>query len=89
MMAGVYGRSSSQEEYLCNFGVNPNFVDILEVGGLKVVGSDVEGAVRAVELAEHPFFAGTLFLPQHSSTAASPHPLVSAFIKTVLHDNAA
>jgi CTP synthase (UTP-ammonia lyase) len=76
----IYGRSNAQEQYLCNFGVNPAFVDTLRAGALKVVGSDAEGAIRAVELPEHPFFVGTLFLPQHSSTAAIPHPLVSAFI---------
>ena len=80
MLQKIYGRSVVQEEYLCNFGVNPAFVDTLRASALKVVGSDAEGAVRAVELPEHPFFVGTLFLPQHSSTAARPHPVVSAFI---------
>lgn len=89
MVARIYGRTSSQEEYLCNFGVNPDFVDTLRASALRVVGSDVEGAVRAVELAEHPFFVGTLFLPQHSSTASNPHPLVTAFMKACLHDRVA
>jgi CTP synthase (UTP-ammonia lyase) len=81
MLHRIYGRSQVQEEYLCNFGVNPIFVDTLRGSGLAVVGSDEEGAVRAVELNEHPFFFGTLFLPQHNSTTSNPHPLVSAFLK--------
>lgn len=85
MLAGIYGRSSVQEEYLCNFGVNPDFVDTLRAGALKIVGSDTEGAIRAVELPGHPFFVGTLFLPQHRSTPSSPHPLVSAFIRACAH----
>jgi CTP synthase (UTP-ammonia lyase) len=78
----IYGQSQVQEEYLCNFGVNPMFVDTLRSSGLAVVGSDEEGEVRAVELKGHRFFFGTLFLPQHKSTASNPHPLVTAFLNT-------
>ena len=81
MLADIYGHTSVQEQYLCNFGVNPEYVDTLSSGGLKVVGSDAEGAVRAVELSGHPFFVGTLFLPQLASTASKPHPLISAFVR--------
>jgi CTP synthase (UTP-ammonia lyase) len=80
-LAAIYGRSTAQEQYLCNFGVNPDYVETLRSGELRVVGSDVEGTVRAVELTGHPFFLGTLFLPQLSSTSSSPHPVVSAFLK--------
>jgi CTP synthase (UTP-ammonia lyase) len=86
MLARIYGRTSVQEEYLCNFGVNPDYVDTLRASGLQVVGSDAEGMVRAVELPGHPFFVGTLFLPQHRSTRSSPHPLVSAFIKACVRE---
>lgn len=80
-LAAIYGREQVEEEYLCNFGVNPEYVNALRSGALKIVASDSEGAVRGVELPEHPFFIGTLFLPQHRSSASVPHPLVSAFIK--------
>lgn len=84
MLARIYGRSNVQEQYLCNFGVNPGFEDTLRSGALKVVGSDAEGVARAVELPGHPFFVGTLFLPQHRSTPSGPHLLVSAFIGACL-----
>jgi CTP synthase (UTP-ammonia lyase) len=80
-LAAVYGCSTVREQYRCNYGVNPDYVKALGSGALRIVASDDEGAVRAVELPGHPFFIGTLFLPQHSSTAASPHPLISAFVK--------
>ena len=80
LIARAYGCTRVQEQYRCNFGVNPDYVDLLRSSALRIVGSDDEGVVRAVELASHPFFIGTLFLPQHSSTAASPHPLISAFL---------
>jgi len=81
MLARIYGTTEVEEEYLCNFGVNPNYVDVLRSGALAVVGSDPEGTMRAVELSGHPFFVGTLFLPQHRSTQSSPHPIISAFLK--------
>ena len=86
LLARIYGRNSVQEEYLCNFGVNPQYVQTLCSGALKIAGSDAEGLVRAVELADHPFFVGTLFLPQHRSTQSAPHPLVSAFIRASLRE---
>ena len=81
MLARIYGRTNVREDYYCNFGVNPEYIPALTSGALKVVASDEEGAVRAVELAGHPFLVGTLFQPQLSSTSAHPHPVVSAFVK--------
>ena len=80
-LARIYQRTNVEEEYLCNFGVNPQFVDALRDSELEIVASDPEGEVRAVELPRHPFFLGTLFLPQHRSTASAPHPVVTAFVE--------
>jgi CTP synthase (UTP-ammonia lyase) len=85
MLARIYGRMSVQEQYLCNFGVNPKYVDTLSSGALRVAGADAEGVIRAVELPDHPFFVGTLFMPQLGSTPSHPHPVVSAFVKACLH----
>jgi CTP synthase (UTP-ammonia lyase) len=79
-LAEIYGQGTVKEEYLCNFGVNPAYADALRQGPLRVAASDAEGLVRAVELPGHPFFIGTLFLPQHRSTPIAPHPLVSRFL---------
>jgi CTP synthase (UTP-ammonia lyase) len=81
-LARIYGRTSVQEQFLCNFGVNQEYVDTLRSGVMRVVGSDVEGTIRAVELPDHPFFVGTLFMPQLGSTPSKPHPVVSAFVKS-------
>lgn len=80
-VARAYGREKAQEQYWCNFGLNPKFVDRFQSGDLRIVGRDSDdGAVRAVELDGHPFFVGTLFLPQLGSSAAAPHPLIAAFV---------
>ena len=80
-LASVYAQTTVEEEYLCNFGVNPEHVKVLRSSGLRIAASDCEGEIRAVELPGHPFFVGTLFLPQHRSTPSNPHPLVAAFVK--------
>lgn len=80
-VSSLYARATTEERYLCNFGVNPAYADRLASGGLRVVGSDAEGVVRVVELEDHPFFIGTLFLPQLTSTPAAPHPIVSGFLR--------
>lgn len=80
-VAAVYGRTTAVEQYYCNFGVNPECVSLLKQGPLQIVGHDAEGEIRVVELPGHPFFLGTLFLPQAKSTATNPHPLVTAFLQ--------
>jgi CTP synthase (UTP-ammonia lyase) len=83
-VAGIYGSTSAQEHYYCNFGVNPDYVPLLKQGPLNISGSDAEGEVRVVEYPGHLFFIGTLFVPQQRSTSQKPHPLVTAFMKAVL-----
>jgi CTP synthase (UTP-ammonia lyase) len=82
-VAEFYGATSVVEEYYCNFGVNPDYLSLLKSGPLRITGSDSEGEIRVIELPGHPFFMGTLFVPQVRSTAARPHPLVTAFMKAV------
>ncbi len=82
--ASIYGGTTAVERYYCNFGVHPDRVTILRSGPLQIVGSDTEGEVRVVELPGHPFFVGTLYVPQARSTPTTPHPLVSAFLRSVV-----
>ena len=83
-VAAIYGAEGAEEEYYCNFGVNPDKVALLRQGALQISGSDAEGEIRVVELCDHPFFVGTLFVPQLRSTQAGPHPLVTAFVQAVV-----
>jgi len=84
LVAQCYGSLSAVENYYCNFGVAPDRVEVIRSGPLHVVGSDSLGEVRVVELPEHPFFVGTLFVPQTQSRPGAPHPLVTAFVRSVL-----
>jgi CTP synthase (UTP-ammonia lyase) len=83
-VAAIYGELLAAEQYYCNFGVNPDCISALKQGPLTVSGSDAEGEIRVIEYPEHPFFIGTLFVPQTGSTPERPHPLVTAFLKAVV-----
>ncbi|MDP9067921.1 MAG: hypothetical protein M3N53_06195 [Actinomycetota bacterium] len=78
-----YGRERALEDYYCNYGVNPEFVPLLEESGLRIGAIDDGGEVRLVERRDHPFFVGTLFLPQTRSDKRSPHPILRAFAAAV------
>ena len=76
----AYGQDRVSEEFRCGYGLNPIYREALDSGDLKVVGADVHGEVRIVELSRHPFFVATLFQPQLSSAPDRPHPLVVAYL---------
>jgi CTP synthase (UTP-ammonia lyase) len=77
----IYGRDEIVEGYNCSFGINPSHEKLLESGGLKIVGRDAHGEIRAVELGTHPFFIGTLFQPERSALKGAVHPLIAAFAR--------
>ena len=81
--ARIYSSSIAKERYYCNFSVNPQYVDRIKCGSLRISGTDNDGEVRIVELPGHPFFMGTLFVPQAISTCLCPHPLINAFLVAV------
>jgi CTP synthase (UTP-ammonia lyase) len=75
------GSTRSMEKYYCNFGLNPDYQGQLEEHGLAITGQDQNGEARILEVPEHPFYLGTLFVPQASSKPGSPHPLILAFCR--------
>lgn len=79
----IYQKRLIKEHYYCNFGLNPEYQEILDKGGLRVVGMDQNNEARILELPDHPFFVATLFVPQLNSSQADPHPLLVAFLKAM------
>jgi len=77
----IYGVDEIGETYHCSYGLNPDYIPQLEKGGLRVGILGPNGEPRAVELASHPFFFGTLFQPERSSLTGQRHPLVTAFVQ--------
>jgi len=82
--ARCYGGVTAEESYYCNFGLNPEYRDALHDGGLRVVGWDDLGEARIFELPDHPFFLGTLYVPQLLSAPGRPHPLILAFLRSAM-----
>jgi CTP synthase (UTP-ammonia lyase) len=78
--AAIYGVDEVLEPFFCSYGLNPVYRPLLEARRLVVSGIDRLGEVRIVELPSHPFFVGTLFVPQARHRRDQPHPLISAFI---------
>ncbi|HEY8284515.1 MAG TPA: CTP synthase [Chloroflexota bacterium] len=77
----IYQQGQIQEQYYCTFGLDRAFQALLHDAGLRVVGVDQEGDARIIELPDHPFFVGTLFVPQRRSTMERPHPLIVAYVE--------
>lgn len=82
-IAQWYDSLSTTEAYYCSYGLNQKFTTQLKEHGLQVSGWDEDNQARIVELMNHPFFVGTLFVPQVLSADMLPHPLIKAFIKSL------
>jgi CTP synthase (UTP-ammonia lyase) len=77
----IYGWDEIVEGYNCSFGINAAHEKLIEQAGLRIVGRDAQGEIRAVELEAHPFFIGTLFQPERSALKGTAHPLIAAFAR--------
>lgn len=77
----IYDVDAVDEEYFCNYEVNPEYAGKLEAAGLRVTARGPDGEARAVEIRGHPFFVATLFQPQLSSTSDRPHPVFLAYLR--------
>ena len=80
LAASLYPAASAAESYYCRFGLDPARVGELEQAGMVVSGVDQDGEPRIVELPDRRFCIATLFVPQTSSTADRPHPIVAGFV---------
>jgi len=79
-LATIYGASEIDEEYFCNFEVNPQYQQRMENAGLCPAALGPNGELRAVELPDHRFFVAMLYQPQLSSTEHTPHPVIVEFV---------
>jgi CTP synthase (UTP-ammonia lyase) len=80
-IAAAYGASEATANYLCRYGLNPEFQATLTAGPLRATADDNTGEVRAVELDGHPFFVATLFQPERAALRGESAPLVVAFVR--------
>jgi CTP synthase (UTP-ammonia lyase) len=83
-IAGIAGVDQRLERYHCSYGLAPGFVAALEAAGVVFGAHDEDGAPRALELPEHPFFLGTLFQPELAGDGSRAHPVIRAFAQAVV-----
>jgi CTP synthase (UTP-ammonia lyase) len=81
--AEAMGAGAVTERYFCRFGLNLDYLQVLETNGLVFSGRDEQGDPRIAELPGHPFFVGSLFQPELSSGPGWAHPLIVAFAAAV------
>jgi CTP synthase (UTP-ammonia lyase) len=79
-IARAYGAEQAHEGYHCRYGLNPRFRDALLQGPLHATAFDAQGAVRAIERTDHPFFVATLFQPERAALQGALPPLARAFV---------
>ena len=80
----AYGQREVMEQFSCNYGFNAQFRDQIAEGKLRVSGVGPDEEMRIVELSDRRFYVATLFLPQNSSRADKPHPLIVEYLRAAL-----
>jgi CTP synthase (UTP-ammonia lyase) len=81
----ILGVERAVERYHCSYGLNPDYVGVLEAHGMRFTGHDDAGAVRIAELPEHPFFLATLFQPELATVEGlRAHPIIRAFAEAAV-----
>jgi CTP synthase (UTP-ammonia lyase) len=83
-IAQAYGRLGIEESYHCRYGLAPQWAPQLLDGPLRASAVDRSGQVRAVELADHPFYIATLFQPERAALAGQPVALVDALVRAAM-----
>jgi CTP synthase (UTP-ammonia lyase) len=81
LLGEICGTAPLVGEYFCNFETNPAYVERWRAAGLAIAARDERGEMRALTLPSRRFFLATLFQPQRSSRADSPHAIVTAFLR--------
>jgi CTP synthase (UTP-ammonia lyase) len=81
ILQALYQSEIVEEEFFCNYEINPEYEYCSMEAGLPIVARSANGEPRALESPTHRFFVATLFQPQLSSTASKPHPVILGFLK--------
>ena len=75
----IYKREHT-EAFRCSYGLNASYAARLNEAGLHIVGTDINGEPRIVEIPSLSFFVGTLYVPQLHFAFNGSHCLIDAFL---------
>ncbi len=77
-----YRQDVIEERHRHRYELNNRYLDRLRTAGLQVVGhSDDKELVEIVELPDHPWFVGTQFHPEFTSTPRRANPIYRGFVE--------
>jgi len=77
----LYDKDTVMERHRHRYEVNENFIAKLEAAGMRVAGRSIDGnLVEMIELPDHPWFVGSQFHPEFTSTPRDSHPLFKGFV---------
>ncbi len=79
-IAALYRAEETVEPFFCRYGLSEAHRPALQQHGLVVSGADELGEPRVLELAGHPFFIATLYVPQARSRPGEPHPVIEGLV---------
>ena len=78
----VYGRDVITERHRHRYEFNNTYMDPLQDAGLRIAGKTLDGSlVEVIEVDAHPWFIGSQFHPEFTSTPRDGHPLFSGFVE--------
>ena len=85
----AYGKTKTiHERHRHRYELNNKFRDRLSEAGLRMSGVNPDlDLVEIIELPGHPWFVGTQFHPEYSSTVDCPHPLFVSFVQAALQNH--
>ncbi len=84
----AYNTEMVRERHRHRYEFNNDFLEMYKEHGMIPTGINPKsGLVEIMEQPDHPWFVGTQFHPEYSSTALNPHPLFIAFIKAAIKES--
>jgi CTP synthase len=81
LVRSLYGKESIFERHRHRYEFNNHYLEELSAAGLTFSGFSADGLVEFIELKGHPWFVGSQFHPEFTSTPRDGHPLFSGFIR--------
>ena len=85
LVRAIYRCDEIKERHRHRYELNHAYQTELERNGLHCSGVNPDsGLTEIIELEGHPWFIGTQFHPEYSSTVLHPHPLFLDFIRKAI-----
>lgn len=85
ILARTVGGNKLIGEYRCNYGFHEAYRSAFQNSDMiAAIVESKNGSFRGFELKEHPFYIGTLFIPQLDFGGDSSYQIIKSFVKAVL-----